>query len=212
MIWKCICFHILPKACLPHLCHFVPIYAETSWLSVEMLNSAQIFILSYSFSKKTCLSTEKNHLTAKFRNPSITFAAIIICTYLRFRLINRRMNMINVRRLTVIAFLGAGPAYLPKILLCKSIHWTKQSFPLNGTCNRVSTMPLSRILRFVKIGLLRQARRLMWRQPRLPCSPASPSLPASRLWTGRIRNQVAESVAVRLSVPTVKPVTMETTD
>ena len=62
----------------------------------------------YVFSQKTCLSTEKNHLTAKFRNPSITFAAIIICTYLRFRLINRRMNMINVRRLTVIAFLGAG--------------------------------------------------------------------------------------------------------
>lgn len=30
MIWKCICFHILPKACLLHLCHFVPIYAETS--------------------------------------------------------------------------------------------------------------------------------------------------------------------------------------
>ena len=30
MIWKCICFHILLKASLPYLCHFVPIYAETS--------------------------------------------------------------------------------------------------------------------------------------------------------------------------------------
>lgn len=29
MIWKCICFHILPKACLPHLCHLVPTYAKT---------------------------------------------------------------------------------------------------------------------------------------------------------------------------------------
>ena len=73
------------------------------------------------------------------------------------------MNMINVRRLTVIAFLGAG--MLPGISAQNSSlqvdTLNEKSFPLNGTCNRVSTMPLSRILRFVKIGLLRQARRLM---------------------------------------------------
>jgi len=28
MIWKSICFYILPKARLPHLCHFVPTYAK----------------------------------------------------------------------------------------------------------------------------------------------------------------------------------------
>ena len=33
------------------------------------------------FSSKTCLSTEKKHLTAKLRHPSIVFAAYIICTY-----------------------------------------------------------------------------------------------------------------------------------
>ena len=36
----------------------VVIYAETSWLSVKILNSAQIFILSYFFQKKIkCLWT-----------------------------------------------------------------------------------------------------------------------------------------------------------
>ena len=39
----------------------------------------------YVFSQKTCLSTEKKHLTAKFRIPSIAFAANIICTYLRYQ-------------------------------------------------------------------------------------------------------------------------------
>ena len=37
----------------------------------------------YGFSQKTCLSTEKKHLTAKKRHLSITFAANIRCTYLR---------------------------------------------------------------------------------------------------------------------------------
>jgi len=37
----------------------------------------------YGFSQKTCLSTEKKHLTAKKRYLSIAFAANIICTYLR---------------------------------------------------------------------------------------------------------------------------------
>ncbi len=38
----------------------------------------------YGFlTKKTCLSTEKKHLTAKKYHPSIAFAANIICTYLR---------------------------------------------------------------------------------------------------------------------------------
>ena len=37
----------------------------------------------YVFSQKTCLSTEKKHLTAKKRHLSITFAANIRCTYLR---------------------------------------------------------------------------------------------------------------------------------
>lgn len=40
--------------------------------------------LSY-FSQKTYLSTEKNHLTTKKHRPSIAFAPIIRCTYLRFR-------------------------------------------------------------------------------------------------------------------------------
>ena len=35
----------------------------------------------YGFSQKTCLSTEKKHLTAKKRHLSIAFAANIICTY-----------------------------------------------------------------------------------------------------------------------------------
>ena len=39
----------------------------------------------YGFSQKTCLSTEKNHLTVKFNDPSITFATNIICTYLRYQ-------------------------------------------------------------------------------------------------------------------------------
>lgn len=37
------------------------------------------------FSNKIYLSTEKKHLTAKFRIPSIAFAANIICTYLRYQ-------------------------------------------------------------------------------------------------------------------------------
>ena len=37
----------------------------------------------YVFSQKTCLSTEKKHLTAKKRHLSITFAANTRCTYLR---------------------------------------------------------------------------------------------------------------------------------
>ena len=39
----------------------------------------------YGFSNKINLSTEKNHLTAKFRVLSIVFAANIICTYLRYQ-------------------------------------------------------------------------------------------------------------------------------
>ncbi len=73
------------------------------------------------------------------------------------------MNMINVRRLTVMTFLGAGMlsgiSAQVSPLQVDTLKETK--FRLNGTCNRVSTMPLSRTSRFVRTGSLRPARRLM---------------------------------------------------
>lgn len=62
------------------------------------------------------------------------------------------MNMMNVKRLTVMAFLGAGmfsgisaqesPLQADTLNGAKLLH--------NGICNRASTMPWNRILRFAK--------------------------------------------------------------
>ena len=42
----------------------------------------------YTFSYNTFLSTQKNHLTGKYRHLSIVFVPNIRCTYLRINKIN----------------------------------------------------------------------------------------------------------------------------
>ena len=62
--------------------------------------------------------------------------------------------MINVRRLTVIAFLGAG--LLPGISAQESSVQTaaqsEMNLPPNGIYSRASTMRCNRTLRFAKTG------------------------------------------------------------
>ena len=108
------------------------------------------------------------------------------------------MNMINVRRLTVIAFLGAG--MLPGISAQNS---SLQVDTLNET-----KLPAQWDLQSCIDYALEQ--NITIRKNRV--TAASTQIDVKTAKAALFPNQVAESVAVRLSVPTVKPVTMETTD
>lgn len=124
------------------------------------------------------------------------------------------MNMINVRRLTVIAFLGAG--MLPGIsaqnssLQVDTLNETK--LPAQWDLQSCIDYALEQNITIRKNRVTAASTQIDVKTAKAALFPSLSFSTSQQVVTGRIRNQVAESVAVRLSVPTVKPVTMETTD
>ena len=66
---------------LPNICNE---YKYTIFI-IKTNKSPELLRDLLCFSQLISLSTEKNHLTVKFNDPSITFATNIICTYLRYQ-------------------------------------------------------------------------------------------------------------------------------